>query len=421
VKTGTTVTDFYQNLLKANEAQVLSVKTAAGVDLGAAEAIPNNAVLTVVSADGTNTSKYTLNVTVDGLSPNATLTSTKYTINVTGATGTISGFTKTTLLKAIVSGVTVPVGASMNVVDANDAYMSLVKLNYDTLYQNVIATDKIYLEVIAENGINKILYQLKPTVVATDAYVTSDVYSVDQFTALIQFVPGGTSVHTLLGNVYPASGATMKVYDKAGFERVDGDIYRDDKLKVTAADGVTTKTYYFAMLNFYANIYFAYVISDDYQIEQVTRVITGPTVSTSIVEFKNKLYASFGATLKVINKNGVESALTNLAIDDKLLVTAADGTTTATYTVKALNSSEVVAGTSSIKMYPNPTTGRVIVQGLAKGNRLQVVNAAGVVLRDVIVENSTDYVSLESHPAGIYIFVISAGTQHINIQKIVKK
>jgi hypothetical protein len=72
-------------------------------------------------------------------------------------------------------------------------------------------------------------------------------------------------------------------------------------------------------------------------------------------------------------------------------------------------------------MYPNPTDGRVIVQGLAKGNRVQVFNAAGVTLRNVVVENSTEYVSLASQPAGIYIFVVSAGTQHINIQKIVKK
>ena len=72
-------------------------------------------------------------------------------------------------------------------------------------------------------------------------------------------------------------------------------------------------------------------------------------------------------------------------------------------------------------MYPNPTSGRVIVQGLTRGNRVQVFNSVGIILRDVIVDNSTEYVSLTAQPAGIYIFVISSKDQHINIQKIVKK
>jgi len=408
--------------VKANALQTLTMKSAAnGSPLTGAALISKGDRLIVLSGDSLNTSTYTLDVSAIGLSNNTLLSSTKFTINATGTTGTIAGFSKNTLLKTILAGVVVPSGATLTMTDENDAYMSLIQLNFDTTYVNVIATDKIYFDVIAEDGITRTSYQLKQTTNPSEAYVTSDVFSVNQFACLINFVPNCTSVTSLLSNVIAAPGATLAIFDKAGYVRTEGDVYRDDKVIVTAADGKTTKAYYLSMLTYKINYYFAYVISDDYQVEQMKRIITGPTVNTSIAEFKNKLYTSFGATLKVINKNGVESTLTNLAIEDKLLVTAADGTTTALYTVKALNSSEVVAGTSSIKMYPNPSTGRVIVQGLAKGNRVQVVNAAGVVLRDVIVENSTDYVSLESHPAGIYIFVISAGTQHINIQKIVKK
>ena len=114
-------------------------------------------------------------------------------------------------------------------------------------------------------------------------------------------------------------------------------------------------------------------------------------------------------------------ALSTLAQGDQLLVTAADGNTTTTYHIQDVTGVKPVDQVSAIKMYPNPTTGRVVVQGLAKGNRVRVINAAGVTLRDVIVENSTDYVSLSAQPAGIYIFVISSGNQNINIQKIIKK
>ncbi|MGE5447541.1 MAG: T9SS type A sorting domain-containing protein, partial [Bacteroidales bacterium] len=395
------------------------IPAAGGTKLADNAIVSNGDFLTVLSADSTNTSKYTLEVTENGLSSNTLLTSTQYTVTQSGATGTIAGFAIDTKLKDVVAAVTVPAGATFNVVDANDAYMTLVKLNYDTLYNEVRVSDQIFFEVVAENGVNTTLYQLKPTVNASDAYVTSDVYSVDQFASLIQFIPGGTSVHSLLSNLYPATGATMKVYDKLGFERKDGDIYKDDKLVVTSADTHYAKAYYFSMLNFKANLYLAYVISDDYTVDQLKQIIYGPAVGTSVATFVSKLYPSFGATVKVVGTNGSENT-GNMAAGDYLLVTAADGVTTAKYGIEGVTANTPKVS-SLIKMYPNPTTGKVIVQGLAKGNRVQVFNASGVTLRDVVVDNATDYVSLEAQPSGIYIFVVSNGTQHINIQKIVKK
>jgi hypothetical protein len=418
ITTGTTVGVFYNNILKANELQTLKVMSN-GVELAEAAAIKNGDVLTVLSADSTNTSKYVLEVTTGGLSSNAELTSATFTIDVTGTTGTIGGFKQGTLLANIVSGVVVPPGATMTMVDENDAYMTLWKLRSDTNYVRVIATDKVHFEVIAENGTTKILYQLQPTSNPGDAYVTSDVYSVDQFASLIQFIPVGTAVRSLLMNVTPAPGASVVIYDKAGFTRTVGDIYKDDKLIVTSADGNTTKAYYFSMLNFFENKYLAYVISEDYLVNQISFEITGP-VTLSVNEFFNKLYPSFGANLSVIDKDGNANTTGTFKKGDKLLVTAADGMTTATYNISMITKAiDVTAET--IKMYPNPTDGRVILQGLAKGNRVRVFNATGVALRDVIVDNSTEYVSLAAQPAGIYIFVVSSGDQFINIQKIVKK
>ena len=419
--TGTTVSAFYLNIIKANELQTLKVKSQTKT-LAATDAISKGDTLIVLSADKVNTSKYIIDVTANGLSSNDLLTSTKFTVAQSGTTGTISGIAKNTKLKTVFAGVVVPAGASMTITDENDAYMSLVKLNYDTAYVDVIATDKIYFEVLAENGITKVRYQLKPTVIATDAYVTSDLYSVDQFGSLIQFVPAGTSVSTLMNNVTPAAGATMQIFDKAGYVRTMGGIYNDDKLVVTAADGKTIKAYYFSMLNFHVNTYLAYVISDDYQIDQVARTITGPKTATTLGELYGKLYPSFGATMKVLDKSGKESILKDLSLDDQLLVTAADGKTIAIYQIKVDITKVADPLAQSIKMFPNPTSdGRVIVQGLVKGNRVRVFNSAGITLRDVIVENSTNCVSLVAQPAGIYVFVISNGDQHISIQKIVKK
>ena len=420
--TGTTVTGFYGNIMKADAQQTLKVKSAAtGLDLADASVISKGDKLVVVSADTKNSSTYILDVTATGLSSNALLTSAKYTINTTGATGTISGIPQRTLLKTVFAGVVVPPNATLTITDASDAYVSLSKINYDSTYVNVIATDNIYFEVIAENGTTRILYQLVPTSNPSDAYVTSDLYSVDQFASLIQFVPGGTTTTSLLSNVTPAKGATLAIYDKTGFVRETGNVYRDDKLVVTSADGTSKKAYFLSMLNFYVNTYLAYVISDAYTINQIAHSITGPKTSTTLGEFYAKLYPSFGATLSVLDKNGNVSNLADLSLDDKLVVTAADGKTKAVYDIKVDITQVVDPNAVTIKMYPNPTTNRVIIQGLAKGNRVQVVNVAGITLRDVIVDNSTEYVSLSAQPAGIYIFMVSSADQYINIQKIVKK
>ncbi|HET6559002.1 MAG TPA: T9SS type A sorting domain-containing protein [Prolixibacteraceae bacterium] len=420
VTDGTIVSGFNSNILKANELQTLKVKSATtGAELTDADAIHNGDTLIVQSADKLNITKYILDVSVNGLSSDALLKSTNYTINATGSIGSIAGFPKNTLLKTVLAGVMVPERASLSIIDKNDAYVSLTKLNYDTVYVDVLATDNIYFEVIAENGTTKITYQLNPTSNADEAYITSDVFSVDQFASLIQFVPSGTTITSLLSNVVASPGATVAVYDKTGFVREIGDIYKDDKLVVTSTNG-TTKVYYISMLNYNVNTYFAYVVSDDYQIDQVEYVITGPATPI-ISEFFAKLYPSLGATLSVIDKNGNTNTSTTFNKGDRLLVTAADGSTTAVYTISVITKAIDTEELATIKIYPNPTTDKVIVNGLSNGNRVRVFNAAGIALRDVIVDNSTDYVSLSAQPAGIYMFIISSGDKLINVQKIIKK
>lgn len=420
VKTGTTVSDFLANLVKKNPLQTLTVKSGVAV-LPPASAVITGSVLTVLSADSTNTSKYVLDVTVAGLSANALLTSTVYTINVKGATGTVAGFAPGTLLKDVVAGVIVPAGATLTVTDASDAYMSLSKLTYDTTYVDVQASTNVYFKVVAENFANEIVYQLTPNVKASDAFVTSDVYSVDQDAALIQFLPSGTTVASLSVNVYPAPGATFVVLDKAGFVREVGGIYQDDKLLVTAADGVTKKAYFFSMLNYKVNTYLAYVTSDAYKVDQVNFSIKLPTTSAGIAEFYSKLLPSYGASLMVIDANGNPSGNAFVQVGDRLQVVAADNNTTTTYLIGTTVGVSTLDKNEVIKMYPNPTIDRVVIQGLASGNRVRVFNAVGVTLRDVKVTNSTEYVSLAAQPAGIYVFVISDGEKFINIQKIIKK
>jgi hypothetical protein len=84
ILTGTTTSEFLANIYKADEGQALTVKaTADGSELGMDAVLSLNDTLVVLSADSTNTTKYVLNVSEDGLSSNAVITSDKYTVEVT--------------------------------------------------------------------------------------------------------------------------------------------------------------------------------------------------------------------------------------------------------------------------------------------------------------------------------------------------
>jgi len=421
---GTSVADLYNNITRANDLQSLKVISAAGgAELAGTDLITNGDTLVVLSAGKTHTSKYILDLTNPEIRNDLLLTSSIYSVDVTGSTGTISGFPKYTLLKTILEGVVIPEGATLTMVDQYDAYKTLVILNFDSVYINVQATSECYFEVVAENGVTKVLYQLIPTILYDDANVTSDLYLIDQNSSTLYPFIQGTSVAGLLRNLNTAPGATMHIVDKGGFVRSSGLLYKDDKLVVTSKEGVTAKVYFFNVWRgYWGGPYQAYVVSDYYFINQIYQTIGGVwPEDISIAEFKSNLYPAWGATLKVIDTNGNESTHANLAVGDRVLVTSADGTQTATYSISIISGIVPVDIAATIKMFPNPTTGKVVVQGLEKGNRLMVMNSAGLVLHNVITDSSTQTISLDTQPAGIYLFVVSNGTQQIKIQKIVKK
>jgi uncharacterized repeat protein (TIGR02543 family) len=108
---------------------------------------------------------------------------------------------------------------------------------------DVQVSDLIYFEVIAEDGETKVLYQLLPDSDPGDAYVYSDIYSVDQDHLLIRFVPRETSVAAILSNIHPSRGASVKVVDKNLLERNLGIISKDDRILVTSEDGFSSNIY----------------------------------------------------------------------------------------------------------------------------------------------------------------------------------
>jgi hypothetical protein len=421
VITDTKVSEFLAKLIKADENQTLTLKSSVdGALLADTDTLVNGDTLVVQSADLTNTSKYVLEVTDEGLSDDAVLTSTEYDIAYEGEEGSVSGFPYGTALKAVVENVTVPAGASFNIINAEGAYVPLKALNFDTVYVDVLVSDQIFFEVIAENGIAKIVYQLQPDATESDAFVTSNYFSVDQEASLIELIPEGTTPGGLLANLIPAPGATMKLVDKLGYERIYGNVVKDDKLVVTAADGETTKTYYLTFLEATSKSYLAYVVSDEYLIDQVAFTITGNIGEyTTVAAFLANLTPAEGATMKVTNGAGVENT-GDMDAGDLLVVTSGDGLTVVQYAIDLASALDDMSDSRFI-IYPNPTRGRVTVSGLESGNSIRITSMTGALVLEKVALKDQEMISLEDQQSGLYFMTISDNDNVIGRYKLILK
>ncbi|HYW94666.1 MAG TPA: T9SS type A sorting domain-containing protein, partial [Bacteroidales bacterium] len=290
---------------------------------------------------------------------------------------------------------------------------------YDTLYVDVQANGETYLKVTAEDRVTSISYRLIPDVQSNEAYITSFVYGVDQDASLIQYIPRGTTVDMLYRNVIPSDGASMQVYDKASMERMNGGLYKDDRLVVTAQDGETTRTYFFSILEDAG--YLAYVVSDIYAVDQDTKMISGGVYETTPVnEFMGNLVPAPGASIKLEDKDGTVYTNGNLIKESRLKVTSANNQNVIYYTIEVLTSREDL-NNSNITLYPNPTTGRVTVAGLEPGNRVHVYSMAGTLLRDVKVQQANAEISLEGQASGMYFVVVSNDKEVVGRYKLILK
>jgi len=417
--TDTTVAGFLADIVEADTGQILTVKSGStGGILALTDTLMNGDTLIVQSADLKNITKYVLEVSDEGLSDDALLVSTEYTITAEGEEGTVGGFDYGTTLKTVIENVTVPEGAIFNVIDENGAFVSLKVLNFDTLYVDAQVNDKMYFEVIAQSRRNKVVYQLTPNATSSDAFVTSNVFIVDQETSLIDLVPDGTTTLGLLSNLIPAPGATLRIIDKLGYDRMFGNVVKDDKLVVTSEDSTTTKTYYLQMLGNANSV--AYVLSEVYTVDQLSYSISGDiTPTTEVSDFIDNLLPAPGASVKVTDANGVENTGT-LHVGDLLVVTAGDGVTQVTYTIGILTSVDD-PDRAAVKVYPNPATDKFSISGLQHGDRIRVNNVLGALVLDRNAQQDIEVIQMRGQRNGMYFITVSNNDKVIGRYKLILK
>lgn len=422
VVSGTTVDQFLDNIIKKDEEQVLTVKNAAGDVITTDTDMDNGSTLEVVSADGTNSTIYT--VEIGALSDDAVLTSSEYTVNIETISGTIEDIPMGTSVATVLENIVKPGGSVLTVIDEEGKYVPSQKLNFDTTYVDVMATQNVFFEVIAEDGQATILYQLVPVTTSSDAFVYSDIYEIDQETFLINFVPGNTTANNLLAELTPSSGASMKVLDKEGTERTEGTLYIDDIVVVTSEDETTENVYHLGLIgpNYNTNS-LSYVVSDVYMVDQQELSITATgeilTTETTLTEFYDNLTVAPGATMVVMNSNDEENTTGDLDDGDYLMVTAADGVTVTYYSL-TLEPVSVNYNNVKITVYPNPTTDIVYISGVEIGYKVRVYNSLGKLISTVNVMSDRQAINLGSEQAGFYYLNVEDAGKKVGSYKLLK-
>ncbi len=323
----------------------------------------------------------------------------------------------------------VPAGAMLTVIDGNGSYVPYTTLNFDTTYVSVTVNPGIYFDVVAEDNVTRMVYQLQPNTSENDAFILSDVYEVSQMDNLIYFVPRGTNFDAFLDNIIPSLGAKLKLVDKMGFERKQGTIREDDKVIVTSANGEVTRVYFISFRptsTIPLTTYLAYVLSEAYLVDQVEYVISAGlaplTSETMLDEFLGYLMPSVGASVTVIDKNGEEKSGGDLNDGDQLKVTSADGKIIAYYKLALdLTATDVIGVQQQIEIFPNPTSDKLNIQGVVAGNRIQIYSASGALIREVKAQNSFVTVSLDDMPSGLFIIAISDDQTLLGRYKAIRK
>jgi hypothetical protein len=336
VDVNTTIESFFNNIIKADPAQVLEVhSTDDGSVKGTSATVANNDTLVVTSSNGENITRYIITVVEGGLDSNAVLTSTVYDIvtDEVNGTGFITGMEYGVPINEVMDNVEKPASATLYVLDQNNSLVPMKIMNNDTMYVNTIVHDSIYFKVVAQDGSTIIVYDLEPTSESSDAFVLSDLYEVDQDLMFIDLINTGTSVSKFLLNINPVKGATVKVVDKTGRERTLGNIAFDDKLLVTSEDETNTALYNLGSIGETEGTE-AFITSNVFRVTQLDSLTINDVPQDMMYgPFVGSLNVAEGATMIIVDSEGNEKTSGSIELGDEVVVTSGNGIVTNTYKI----------------------------------------------------------------------------------------
>ncbi|MFW5877717.1 MAG: T9SS type A sorting domain-containing protein [bacterium] len=429
VSNGETVTDFLNNLKKADAGQSLVVLTAIdGDEKAASEEIIETDLLSVTSSDGKNTTIY--KITLEELDDNNTLTLVSGSdLTITrgdGDEGVISDFTFGESIKNVLDDIKVPGKATLSVINEAGELLPLTVLNNDTVKVETKIDSDVYFRVRAENG-DVAIYHLDPEVLSSEAYVISSVYDVIEETSTINHVSDGTSVSSFLANIHVVPGATVKILDKQQNERTLGKIAYDDYITVTSEDETVTRSYLIQFINEEGDE----LLREPAPAPQNLRLVSVSEEGTVSLAWDYDFGLEYGF---VIERDDaiIDTVMSNSFEDEGLTVGGTYNYTVYAYnefgntsaldiTVVAWPTSVDTKEAKGISIYPNVTTDMIYFRNLPENSRVAVIDLAG---RSVLMKNASDLsdgISLKPYEKGYYLIKVLEGNKNVKSLKVILK
>jgi hypothetical protein len=230
---------------KADASQTFAFKRGETV-LADDQPLADGDVLEVTSGDGSTTTVYKL---INSPLDNDTSLTAKAGSGLAVTGSKVTGATLGMTLKQAISNLEVAQKSVLNVINASTGALQPLVLQFDSLRVDVLVSDNILLEVVAEN-FDKATYVFDFGFASNKAVLFSNILTIDQEKRWILELPIGSTAPSMLSMVFANEGATVRILDKAGFERKVGFLYIDDVIEVTAPDGVTKAFYTFVDIGF---------------------------------------------------------------------------------------------------------------------------------------------------------------------------
>ena len=225
---------------KADDSQTFAFMRG-DTELAANETLADADRLVVTSGDGKSITNYTL---VNALLDDDTSLSAKEGSGLSINGNKIMGATPGMTLKEAISNLEAGDNSIINILDANGFLQPLAVHNLDTLIYDVLVSENLIIEVIAQNN-EKAWYSFDFGLASNEAILFSNILPIDQENKRIMEFPRNSTSPSMLSMLFANEGATIRILDKAGFERTTGYLNVDDIVEVTAPDGVTTVVYGF--------------------------------------------------------------------------------------------------------------------------------------------------------------------------------
>jgi len=314
--------------------------------------------------------------------------------------------------------VVVPGLAVLNIIDADGNLVPLQALDMsDSTYRKTMLMGDVYFEVIAQDG-TTITYLLDQGILSSDAWLTSNVYTVNQENLTIVDVLEGTTVDLLLSNLVPSGNALMVLYDKAGFKRDSGYVSLDDVVGVTSEDGSKTVSYSVRQLGYVASSV-AWVTSTVYTVNESAKSVADIPVNTAVSEFLNNIEIPGGAYVKLLDAADAEKTEGVILGTDKLEVTSEDLSNVVVYTLSILVSAHDWA-MDNMKVYPNPVADLLHIEGLEGKCQIELTSMSGQKLRAVQTSDPVCNLSVSSLSAGMYILRVTDNHLNVKVMQVIK-